>query len=139
MYNLCGGERLAQYVRNSRRTVFADLTPEATLALTYDLQQYHDRPLNELAAAGLGAEYVRRETVRAVAGASANVKIWPGIDVDIPTAATSKKTQPSDVYDAVKAAFAGGAHGVILSRKYSEMRLENIRGAGKALRELKLV
>ena len=66
------------------------------------------------------------------------MKIWPGIDVDIPTAATSKKTQPSDVYDAVKAAFAGGAHGVLLSRKYSEMRLDNIRAAGRAVRELKL-
>ena len=138
MYGMCGGERLVQYVRNSNRSLFADLTPEATLALTYDLQQYHDRPLNELAAAGLSADYVRRETMRAVAGALPNVKIWPGIDVDIPTAAMSKKTQPADVYDAVKAAFSGGAHGVILSRKYSEMRLDNIRGAGRALRELKL-
>jgi len=138
MYGMCGGERLVQYVRNSNQSLFADLTPEATLALTYDLQQYHDRPLNELAAAGLGSDYVRRETVRAVAGVTPAVKIWPGIDVDIPTAATSKKTQPSDVYDAVKAAFAGGAHGVILSRKYSEMTLENIRGAGRAIRELKV-
>ena len=139
MYGMCGGERLVQYVRNANRSLFADLTPEATLALTYDLQQYHDRPLNELATAGLSADYVKRETTRAVAGASPNVKIWPGIDVDIPTATTSKKTQPSDVYDAVTAAFAGGAHGVILSRKYSEMSLDNIRGAGRALRELKLI
>jgi hypothetical protein len=138
MYGMCGGERLVQYVRNSNWSLFADLTPEATLALTYDLQQYHDRPLNELAAAGLSADYVKRETTRAVAGALPNVKVWPGIDVDIPTAAASKKTQPADVYDAVKAAFGGGAHGVILSRKYSEMSLDNIRGAGRALRELKV-
>ena len=50
----------------------------------------------------------------------------------------SKKTQPDDVYAAVKAAFAGGAHGVLLSRKYSEMRLDNIRAAGRAVRDLKL-
>jgi hypothetical protein len=139
MYGFCGGERLAQYVRGANRSLFADLTPDATLALTYDLQQYHDRPLNELAAAGLGPDYVRRETVRAVAGAGPTTKIWPGIDVDIPTAATSKKSQPEDVYEAVKAAFAGGAHGVLLSRKYSEMRLDNIRAAGRAVRDLKLV
>ena len=139
MYGFCGGERLAQYVRGANRSLFADLTPDATLALTYDLQQYHDRPLNELAAAGLGPDYVRRETVRAVAGAGPTMKIWPGIDVDIPTAATSKKSQPEDVYEAVKAAFAGGAHGVLLSRKYSEMRLDNIRAAGRAVRDLKLV
>ena len=29
-------------------------------------------------------------------------------------------------------------HGVILSRKYSEMKLGNLRGAGRAIRELKL-
>jgi hypothetical protein len=67
------------------------------------------------------------------------MKIWPGIDIDIPTAAASKKTTPDDVAAAVKAAFAGGAHGVLLSRKYSEMRLANIGGAGRALRELRLV
>jgi hypothetical protein len=67
------------------------------------------------------------------------LKIWPGIDVDIPTAVTSKKTRPDDVYAAVQAAFMGGAQGVLLSRKYSEMRLDNIRGAGRAFRDLGLV
>ena len=36
------------------------------------------------------------------------------------------------------AAFEGGAHGVILSRKYSEMRTGNLRAAGRALRALNL-
>jgi hypothetical protein len=138
MYNLCGGERLAQYVRSTQQSVFADLTPDQVLEFTYDVQQHHDQPLAAIPAAGLGAEYVLRETQRAMAGAGPNLKIWPGIDIDIPTAASSKKTAPDDVYTAVKAAFAGGAHGVILSRKYSEMKLDNIRGAGRAIRELKL-
>jgi hypothetical protein len=139
MYNLSGGERLAQYVRNVHRSLFADLTPEQVLAFTYDVQQYQDQPaLAALPAAGLGPDYVLRETRRAVAGVGPGVKVWPGIDIDIPTAATSKKTQPDDVYRAVKAAFEGGAHGVLLSRKYSEMRLDNIRAAGRAVRELKL-
>jgi hypothetical protein len=139
MYNLCGGERLAQYVRSSSRTLFGDLAPERTLELTYDLQHYRAGPLDQLAAAGLPADYVLNETKRAIAGAGPSMKIWPGIDIDIPTAATSKKTQPGDVYAAVKAAFAGGAHGVLLSRKYSEMRLDNIRAAGRAVRDLRLV
>ena len=56
-YNFCGGERLAQYVRSVNRSLFADLTPEQVLAFTYDVQQYHDQPLDELAASGLGADY----------------------------------------------------------------------------------
>ena len=39
---------------------------------------------------------------------------------------------------AVMAAFQAGAHGVLLSRKYSEMRLANLSGAGEAIRELGL-
>ena len=146
IYNLCGGERLAQYVRGANRTLFADLTPEQTLDFTYGVQRYHAGALADLAAAGLPAAYVKSETARAVAnslrpgsGQAGAMKIWPGIDVDIPTAATSHKTQPQDVYDSVKAAFDGGAHGVLLSRKYSEMRLDNIRAAGRAVRDLKLV
>src|SRR5207245_8935817 len=47
MYNNSGGSRLAQYVRNVHATVFADLTPEQTLELTYRLQQYGDeKPLD---------------------------------------------------------------------------------------------
>jgi hypothetical protein len=138
IYNLCGGERLAQYVRSVQRTIFADFTPAQVLDFTYGVQQYRDKPLDELAKEGLGPDYVLRETKRAIASAGPTMKIWPGIDVDIPTAPTSKKTAPDDVYLAVKAAFDGGAHGVLLSRKYSEMRLDNIRGAGRAIRELKL-
>jgi ABC-type nitrate/sulfonate/bicarbonate transport system substrate-binding protein len=38
----------------------------------------------------------------------------------------------------VLAAFHGGADGVILSRKYSEMKLANLKGARLALQELGL-
>ena len=37
---------------------------------------------------------------------------------------------------ATLAAFDGGAQGVVLSRKYSEMRLDILSGAGDAIREL---
>jgi len=137
IYNLCGGERLAQYVRSVQRSIFADLTPEQVLEFTYEAMQYHDVPLDQLAISGLSPDYVLRETRRAVSQAGNEMKIWPGIDIDIPTAATSKKTSPDDVYRAVKAAFEGGAHGVLLSRKYSEMRLANLGGAGKAIREVR--
>src|SRR5438132_104778 len=54
IYNLSGGERMAQYVRNVNRSIFADLTPEQVLAFTYDVQQYNGEPPPEqLAGAGL--------------------------------------------------------------------------------------
>ena len=137
VYNNCGGPRMAQYIRNVTHTVFADLSPQQALDFTYGVQQYTEAPLDRIAQAGLSADYVLRETKRAVAGSPPHVKIWPGIDVDIPTGAGEKKTQPDDVYKSVTAAFKGGAHGVLLSRKYSEMSLANLRAAGRAVREWK--
>jgi hypothetical protein len=136
MYHNCGGPRLARYVENVHATLFADLTPAQTLDVVYRVQQYRNQPtLEALPTKGLTAEYVRDETRRAVAGSPEHVAIWPGIDIDIPTGQHETKSTPEDVYQAVGAAFEGGARGVILSRKYSEMRLANLRAAGKAVRE----
>jgi hypothetical protein len=63
-------------------------------------------------------------------------QLWPGIDIDIPTAPDHSKSSPDGTRDAVLAAFRGGADGVILSRKYSEMKLANLKGAGAAVRNL---
>ena len=86
---------------------------------------------------GLSADYVYREAKRAREGlAGAKTQLWPGIDVDVPTATEHSKCTPDGVRDAVLAAFHGGADGVILSRKYSEMKLANLAGAGQAIQEL---
>lgn len=136
-YNNCAGPRLAQYVRNVQSTVFRDFTPEEVLAIHYKLLGLQGEPdLEQLPTAGLSANYVGKETERAIADVQGAVPIYPGIDIDIPTALTAKRTQPSDVKAAVLAAFRAGAPGVVLSRKYAEMKLTNLAGAGEALREL---
>jgi hypothetical protein len=45
------------------------------------------------------------------------------------------RTRPSDVKPATLAALEAGAQGVVLSRKYAEMKLTNMEGARDALRE----
>jgi hypothetical protein len=32
-------------------------------------------------------------------------------------------------------AFAGGAHGIVISREYEEMKVEHLRAVGRAVRE----
>jgi hypothetical protein len=75
------------------------------------------------------------ETRRAIADVEGTIPIYPGIDIDIPTGLNEKRTQPSDVKAATLAALKAGAPGVVLSRKYAEMKLTNIAGAKAALRE----
>ena len=136
-YNNCAGPRFARYIRNVQSTVFRDLTAEQVLEFHYGLLRYEkEAPLDKLPTAGMSAAYVERETRRALHDVNGAAAIYPGIDVDIPTALDEKRTQAADVKAAVLAAFRGGAPGIVLSRKYAEMKLSNLAGAGEALREL---
>jgi len=136
MYHNCAGPRFARFVRTLHNSIFKDAPPEQSLDLLYSILGIREAPLADLPKAGFSADYVARETRRAVAATQNKVAIWPGIDIDIPTGADEKQTTPDDVRLAVKAALENGAQGVVLSRKYSEMRLDNLSGAGQALKEL---
>ncbi|MGH9733799.1 MAG: hypothetical protein ACRD8A_04320 [Candidatus Acidiferrales bacterium] len=136
-YNNCAGPRFARYIENVHSTVFRDLTADEVLSLHYRLLGYEDEaPLGKLPTTGMSSEYVARETRRALAEVDGAIPIYPGIDIDIPTALDEKRTQPADVKAAVLAALQAGAPGVVLSRKYAEMRLTNLAGAAEALHEL---
>jgi len=135
-YNNCGGERYANFIRNIGSTVYRDLPREELMRFNNNLLNYgNEAPLDQLATAGLSSDYVLRETQRAVAGVKEKCKILPGIDIGIPTGKNSRKASPEDTYKATQAAYQGGAHGVILSRKYSEMNLVNLEAAGRAIIE----
>ncbi len=136
VYNNCGGERYANYIRNVGSTVFRDVPRDELLRFNNHLLNYGDEaPLEELAKAGLSPDYVFRETRRALAGVHGKCKVLPGIDIGIPTGKNSRKASPDDTYAAVAAALRAGPEGVILSRKYSEMQLANLSAAGRAVRD----
>jgi hypothetical protein len=139
MYNNCGGERMALYADNIGSALYGDLSKQAIIDLNYGLMNFKERSYDQIPHTGLSSDYVFRETKRALAGVEGtNTLIWPGIDIDIPTDRGNSKCTPQSVEEAVLAAFRAGACGVLLSRKYSEMRLANLNGAGDAARELKL-
>lgn len=139
IYHNCGGERLASYIDSVGQTIYGDVPKQELLDFHYRVLDYREKKLEEIPKAGLSSDYVLRETKRARAGlAGTKTLLWPGIDIDIPTRNESSKSSPEGTKQAVLAAFRGGADGVILSRKYSEMKLANIRGAGAAIRELGL-
>ena len=135
-YNNCGGERYANFIKNIQSTIFRDVPMEELMRFNNHLLNYgNEASIEQLPTAGLSADYVFRETQRAVAGVKGKCKILPGIDIGIPTAKTSRKGSPEDAYAATLAAYKGGSNGVILSRKYSEMDLADLDGAGRAIRE----
>lgn len=136
VYNNCGGERYANFIRNVGSTVFRDVPKEELLRFNNHLLNYgQEAKLDDLAATGLSPDYVFRETQRALAGVQGKCKVLPGIDIGIPTGKNSRKASPEDTYAAVSAALKAGANGIILSRKYSEMDLANLSSAGRAVRD----
>jgi hypothetical protein len=138
IYNNCGGERLADYVRNVGGTLYGDIPQEELLQFHYRVLNYQERGLAEIPFTGLTSDYVYRETKRAFEDLQGTkTLLWPGIDIDIPTEPSHSRCTPDGVRDAVLAAFRGGAGGVLLSRKYSEMKLANLRGAGDAVKQFK--
>src|SRR5580658_7961458 len=141
MYHNCGGERMAGYIRNLSRTMFGDMPQQELLDFHYRVLGYtQEKPLAELAKAGFSANYVFEEARRAREALNGTqTQLWPGIDIDIPTDVNnSSRSTPEGTRGAVLAAFKAGSDGVILSRKYSEMKLANLRAAGAAIRELGL-
>lgn len=139
MYHNCGGERLASYIDSVSQTIYGDTPKQSLLEFEYSVMNFKERGYDEIAFTGLSADSVYRETKRALDGvAGTKTLIWPGIDIDIPTASNHSKSTPQGTKDAVLAAFRAGAPGVLLSRKYSEIKLANLAGAGEAVRELGL-
>jgi len=130
IYHNCGGERMADYIDSVQQHICGDMNKDEALAFHYDVMNYRERSYDQIPFTGLSADYVYRETKRAVEGAAGTAtRIWPGIDIDIPTRLNHSRSTPQGTRDAVAAAFRAGAHGVILSRKYSEMRLANLQAA----------
>ncbi|HEX4262782.1 MAG TPA: twin-arginine translocation signal domain-containing protein [Verrucomicrobiae bacterium] len=138
VYNNCGGPRYAGYLDNMASGVLGDLPKEEVWRVNNAWLGYGDEaPLDKLPTTGLSSDYVFREIKRAVADVQGKCKIYPGIDIDVPTNDGQKKTSSEDVYAATTAGLKGGADGVIFSRKYSEMKLANLSAGGKAAREFR--
>lgn len=131
---------MVDYIESVGTSYFADVPKQELLDFHYRVLDYgNEKDFKTLPAIGFSSDYVYRETKRAHDGlAGAKTQLWPGIDVDIPTAQGHAKCTPAGTKGAVMAAFRGGADGIIISRKYSEMRLENLRAVGDGLKDLHL-
>jgi hypothetical protein len=139
MYHNCAGSRYQRFVESLHQTIFRDASPEESYRFLYRILDIQEAAWKDLPMAGFSADYVSRETKRALAGVAGKCEVWPGIDIDIPVEKELGKARdesPADVKAAVIAAFEAGAQGVVLSRKYSEMRLANLAAVGDALETL---
>ena len=123
------------YLPRFQKTIFGELSLNDSLNLYYDLFGYDRKAepaLEELGRRGFSPDYVRRETAHSVASANGRTKIYTGVGFDVPG---SPPDDPDTVHQAAMAAFAGGAHGIVVSREYEEMKVPHLEAVGRAFRE----
>jgi hypothetical protein len=124
------------YLARFQRTILGELSLEDSLDLYYDVFGYDKQAepkLGELLQRGFSPDYVFRETKHSVASANGKTKIYTGIGFGVPG---SPPDDPETVYQATRKAFEAGANGIVVSREYEEMRVENLKAVGRAVREL---
>jgi hypothetical protein len=143
LYHNCGGPRMATYIDSVSETIYGDVPPQELLAFHYRVLGFTGVPYEQLRAGPIGGDYVYRESKRSVEGA-AGTPVWTGIDVDIPIQSDDLGKQKSStvgqstrgsVREAAQQAFRAGVQGIVISRKYSEMRLDSLSGIGDAVKE----
>jgi len=126
---------MARLIDRLADTVFRDTDSAKFLPVYYDMMGYHEGTLAEITQNGLSSGYVVACAKRAMEDVGDKTKIYPGIDIGVPTAATGEKTtHADDVRRAVTAAWQTGVPGITLSRDYSEMELGSLAAAGDATR-----
>ena len=124
------------YLPRFQKSILGELSLETSLEIYYDLFGYDKQvepSLAELGKRGFTPDYVFRETKRSVAAAEGKTKIYTGIGFDVPG---SPRDDPDTIHKASLNAFAAGAHGIVVSREYEEMKVENLRAVGRAFREV---
>jgi hypothetical protein len=148
MYHNCGGPRIASYIDSVSQTIWGDVPPDELLQFHYRILNYDEAPYSKVRQSGLKRDFVYRESKRAAENVrGSETLVFSGIDIDIPVlkldlgpfqASEVSRSTRQDVRQAVTQAFQAGVHGIVISREYTEMQLENLNGVGDSIRELRL-
>ena len=134
LYNECAGNRDANFLNNMHKSIFGDLPVDELYQMQNEMLGYAEKPLPDVIQEGFSSDYVFRETKRTLDDVQGKCKVYPGIGVDIPNKFGST---PERVYDATLAAFHAGSQGVIFSREYAEMHIENLAAGGRAIQKIR--
>ena len=135
-YNMDAGPRCCNYVDNLFGTYLKDLSKDERLSFLYGIMGFKEGNYEDIMKEGMSSDYVYRETktwLKAAEGT--DLKVLSGIDVDVSPNNDELPRTREGVRDAVLAAFKAGAPGILISRMYSEMNLQHLRGVGDAIKK----
>lgn len=133
------GPRMKEFIENKAETTLKELAPGLILELYYAVMGYSagaEPGWEQLSDTGFTENYSFRETKRCVDAVKGRAKVYTGVGFDVPWKnAYYPTSKPEAVYAHVGKALEAGAAGVLLSREYDEMRLDNLKAVGRAVRD----
>lgn len=137
LYHLPEGPRAQRFVDAVVQGPFRGLSAGELFAWFCTALGLQVPGLEEVRTTGFPADYVAQGVGIVRREVGIKVPIYAGIGVDVVQDGLARAMEPDDVIRAVQAAVRAGADGITVSRNYAEMRLQNLRAVGFALRELK--
>lgn len=132
------------YLERLHKSILREISLEQSLELFYDVMGYDktvEPKLAELGGVGMSPDYVYKMTRQIVDGVKGQIPVYAGIGFDVPWGGLTWDEMkwgrfagdPEKVYQSVLRAFEAGASGIVVSRAYDEMRMENLKAVGRAL------
>ena len=136
VYHDIAGVRIRNVCEELATTVFSDMTPASVRTFLFEVLGYDSKmeaDFDALPTDGMSPEYVWREVRRCVLALNGRVPVYAGVGFDVPTNGNPIRSTPERVFEATYRAFAAGAAGLLVSREYDEMRIENLQAVGRAI------
>jgi len=137
-YQHQSGQVYVKEMSDFHKSFLRDLTPQEFTPIMYKLLGLNEAPWEQLTQAGMDPDtYVYGQCADAVRGVRGKVPVYMGIGVDAPRVQADQAVcTPDIVYRSVLATYRAGGQGVIFAPNYASMKLTNLDGAARALREL---
>jgi len=137
VYHAVTAPRMRSWIASEQRSILSDMSLEQAIDYHYELWGYPrsiDALGNKPTPPTASPEYVYAETKRSVASAAGKTKIYPGIGFNLPGGGPD---DPDAIYQCVMKAFEAGAAGIVVSREYEELTARNLKGVGRAVRQVR--
>jgi hypothetical protein len=119
-------------------TILRDVARADLVSAMYAILGLDEAPADSVIQQGMVPEtYVGGQCADAVRGVAGKVDVYMGIGIDAPRSRHDQAVcTPEIVHRSVQATFRAGGKGVVYSPNYASMKLTNLDGGARALRDL---
>ena len=139
-YQHQSGEIFHKEVNLFGKSALNDFSSANLIKIFAKILNINESSLDNLIQKGLDPDtYIYTQCKDAVRGVEGKSKVYMGIGIDAPRSSKEQAICTPDIaYRSILSTYRAGGEGVVLSPNYSSMKLTNLDGVAKALKELNI-